>query len=116
MNYFFVTIVAILAVWRVTRMIQNENLPFNIGGRFRKALRIKEYEPVSGYAQTTPRKDAIKPGGFRDLMGCFKCLSFWVAVPFANHIINGFWLVLGLALAINAGAILLEHYAERHGM
>lgn len=109
-------LIAILATWRITRMVQNENLPFNLGGRLRKRLRIKEYEPVSGYAQTTPRRDAIQPGSFRDLMNCFKCLSFWVALPMANFITGGFWQVLTLTLAINAAAILLEHYAERRGM
>lgn len=99
-------ILAILATWRITYMVQNENAPGAVFAKLRKKLRVGEYNDHS-----------IKPGSFRDLMQCFKCLSFWAALPWALYIGWGSWqLVVLLLLAIAAGAIFLQDYAEKRGM
>lgn len=98
-------IVAVLAVWFFTYMVQNLAAPFNVFGIMRKKLRIREFDDGT-----------VKPGSFRQLMGCFKCLSFWVSLPFAWHITNGFWQVLALTMAIAAAATFVQAEAEKRGM
>lgn len=104
--------IAVLVTWRLTYMVQNENLPFNAGGRLRKALRIKEFEKPRGYTQSSD----IKPGSFRDLMSCFKCLSFWFALPCAIYLVDGFILIAALTIAIGTAAIFVQTAAERYGL
>lgn len=102
---FFEFLVAVLATWYIVYTVQNLDAPFNLAGKMRKRLRIGEHDDGK-----------IKPGSFRKLMSCFKCLSFWVSLPFANHITGGFFPVLALTLAIAAAAIFVQDYAEQAGM
>jgi hypothetical protein len=84
---FFLFILMLLAVWRVTHLIQAEDGPFDLIFRIRK---------LAGN------------GFFGQLMDCFYCLSLWVALP------PGFWFGAGwdqkiiLWLALSGGAIILE--------
>ncbi len=53
---------SVLAIWRVTHLLSQEDGPFDLVIRFRKQL---------------------GQGFFGDLLDCFFCLSIWVAIPFA---------------------------------
>ncbi|MFA5172559.1 MAG: hypothetical protein WC426_13440 [Sulfuriferula sp.] len=98
----FSFLIATLIVWRVTYMVQNENLPFNIGNKFRDKL------------GTQPWHTDNEPGSFKDLLGCFKCLSFWVAVPCAIYLVDGVLPILGMIVALNAAAIIVNQLAKRY--
>lgn len=90
--------IASLAVWRITYAIINDDLPFNVGGKFRKSLKIDNYYP----------NKPIKPGSLRKLFTCPYCLSLWVAIPFT------FWLTEGVAewfvvyYALGAAAVFID--------
>ena len=93
---FYQLILGILAVWRVTHLLNAEDGPWDVFVSLRRSL-------GSGF--------------WGSLLDCFYCLSLWVAVPFA--------LVLGptwrqgilLWLALSGGAILLERATTvREGM
>lgn len=99
-------LLAVFATWRVTYMVQNDALPGNVLGKLRERLRILDH--YDG--------ESIKPGGLRDLFSCFRCLSFWVALPFAIFIGSGVFEVILLLLAINGGAIILNAWVQRLGL
>ena len=84
---FYLLIVGILGVWRVTHLLQAEDGPWDLVVRLR------------GYAGT---------GMWGRLMDCFYCLSLWIALPFALLIGESGVECLLLWLALSAGAILLE--------
>lgn len=79
--------VAVLATWRVTHLLANEDGPADIIVRFRRRLG----RSLAG-----------------QLMDCFNCLSFWIAAPLALFVTHQplDWLVSWLA--ISGGACLLE--------
>jgi Protein of unknown function (DUF1360) len=77
----------ILAVWRVTHLLNAEDGPGDI------LLRIRQ---LAG------------SGFWGGLLDCFYCLSLWIAMPFAV-VLSRHWLERVLLwLAFSAGAILLE--------
>jgi hypothetical protein len=86
-------VLGILAVWRVTHLLNAEDGPWEIFVRIRK---------LAG------------PGFMGQLLDCFYCLSLWIALLFAL-LLGKQWLerVL-LLLAFSAGAILLERVTLRH--
>lgn len=91
-----------LVIWRITYMWQQENLPFNVGNRIRDRLGIQ------------PWHDDNEPGSWRDLLSCFRCLSFWVALPFAIWLVDGVLAVIVMMIALNAAAIILNQLAKRY--
>ena len=79
--------IAAFAVWRVTHLLAREDGPWQCVARLRGALG----QSWAGH-----------------LMDCFKCLSLWVALPFA-FVIDAGWPMHGLLwLALSGAAILLE--------
>jgi hypothetical protein len=78
-------LVGILAVWRVTHLLNAEDGPWNLFVRLRRAL-----------------------GSWGTLLDCFYCLSLWIAAPFAYWIGDGSGERLLLWPALSAGAILAE--------
>lgn len=58
-------ILAVLALWRITHLVAEEDGPWNIIYRIRKAAGT---------------------GFFGSLLDCFYCVSIWTAIPF------GYWL------------------------
>ncbi len=78
---------AALAVWRITHLLIHEDGPWKIIARFR---------------------DKLGAGFWRGLIGCFKCLSIWIAVPFV-FFVGGDWVEkIVVWLALSGSAILLE--------
>lgn len=80
-------IVAVLATWRVTHLLQAEDGPADVIVRLRRAA---------------------GDGFLGSLLDCFHCLSLWVAAPFAV-VTGSTWLERGMLwLALSGGACLLE--------
>jgi hypothetical protein len=80
-------VVAVLAVWRVTHLLQAEDGPWGLLA----ALRRRVAATVLG-----------------ELLGCFYCLSLWVALPLALLGAATWRERLVLWPALSAGAILLQ--------
>ena len=80
-------ILGILAVWRVTHLLNAEDGPWDLLVRMRR---------LAGQ------------GFFGRLLDCFYCLSLWVAIPFAWLLATDWKELLFLWLAFSGGAILLE--------
>jgi hypothetical protein len=88
----YILALGILAVWRVTHLLNAEDGPGDILVRLRRLA-------GSGFL-----------GG---LLDCFYCLSLWIAIPFAL-LLSKHWLERVLLwLAFSAGAILLERATLR---
>jgi hypothetical protein len=80
-------VVAVLATWRVTHLLANEDGPADIVFKLRRRL---------------------GGGLIGSLMDCFNCMSIWIAAPFALFVSTKplVWAVSWLALS--GGACLLE--------
>lgn len=84
---FYWLILGILAVWRITHLLQAEDGPWDVFVRLRR----------------------LAGRGFRaGLLDCFYCLSLWIAVPPALAIGGDWGERLLLWPALSGGAILLE--------
>jgi Protein of unknown function (DUF1360) len=82
-------LLAVLATWRVTHLLANEDGPADVIFRLRRSL----------------------GGGFiGSLMDCFNCMSVWIAAPLALFVSQNLlsWAVSWLALS--GAACLLERF------
>lgn len=84
---FYWLAVAILAVWRITHLLQAEDGPWEVVARVRRRA-------GSGF--------------WGKLLDCFYCLSIWAAFPFSLALARGWVDVILLWPALSGGAILLE--------
>ena len=84
-------VLAVLATWRVTHLLANEDGPADVIVRFRALL-----------GQSI----------FGQLMDCFNCLSLWIAAPAALFVSRRpvEWVVSWLALS--GGACLLQRLGQ----
>ena len=88
-------VLASLAVWRVTHLVNAEDGPWDLAARLRARIGRLD-SPMLARA-----------------VGCFYCLSAWVALPFTP------WLTLQPAafivtwLALSAAAIVVERLTDR---
>jgi len=80
-------VLAILATWRVTHLLAEEDGPFDAMLRLRAKL---------GTSQAGR------------LMDCFQCLSLWMAVPFTFLVTRSTWMWIPTWLALSGAACLLE--------
>ena len=87
MHYSFRFLLAALAVWRLTHLFTKEDGPWDMMVRLRRALGA---------------------GFFGRLLGCFYCLSIWVALPFAWFLKGDIAETFVGWLALSGGAVLLE--------
>jgi hypothetical protein len=83
---------ATLAVWRVAHLLSQEDGPFDLVARFRKAL---------------------GNGFFGSLLDCFYCLSIWIAAPFAFYLCRTWAEGILVWLALSGGACLLFKATEK---
>ncbi|NQX38288.1 Protein of unknown function [Pedobacter steynii] len=83
----YLFLISVLAVWRVTHLIQAEDGPFDIIYKLRK---------LAGESF------------FGSLMDCFFCLSIWVALPVGIYFGNDWMEKVLLTLSFSAAAIFLE--------
>jgi hypothetical protein len=80
-------LVGVLAVWRVTHLLQAEDGPWDLSLRLRRAL---------GH------------GVWGRLLDCLYCLSLWVSLPVALLLAGGLREGILLWLALSGGAIVLH--------
>ena len=87
-------VLAVLATWRVTHLLANEDGPADVIFRLRRRL---------------------GEGMIGSLMDCFNCLSLWIAAPLALFVSVAplTWAVSWLALS--GGACLLERVGAQSG-
>ena len=84
-------VLAVLATWRITHLLANEDGPAALLARLRERL----------------------GGGLAGrLMDCFHCLSFWVAAPLAFFVSGNPLELLLTWLALSGGACLLERFGQ----
>src|SRR5258706_705506 len=89
MNNAYYCILGILGVWRITHLLNAEDGPGRVFARLRTL---------------------VGSGFWGELLDCFFCLSFWVALPFA-FLLGGSWRERLLLLpALSGAAILLERW------
>ena len=91
MDYWSRLIVAVLATWRITHLLANEDGPADLVARFRLRL-------GTGLAG--------------QLMDCFKCLSLWVALPIALFVTRRPLDLLLTWVALSGAACLLERLGQ----
>lgn len=92
-NVPYLFLLSVLAVWRISHLLSQEDGPFDLVVRFRKLF---------------------GQGFFGNLLDCFYCLSMWVSIPFAVWL-GGDWKE-GVAcwLALSGGACLLFKLTEKN--
>ena len=83
----YLLVLGSLGVWRLTHLLNVEDGPWAILARLR---------------------GAGGQGIRRELLGCFHCLSLWVALPFAVALGSGWGEKVLTWPALSAAAILLE--------
>jgi Protein of unknown function (DUF1360) len=84
---FYLFLINSLAVWRLSHLLSEENGPFDLSFKLRKAVGV---------------------GFFGSLLNCFYCCSIWVAFPFALFLGNSWVEKFVLWLAISGAACLAE--------
>lgn len=92
-----VVLLSMLAVWRATHMLQDENGPSGIFARL-QAWAAKQPNVIGG----------INEGFF-----CFYCLSIWISLPAALVLGGSLFEILILWFAISAGAIFINSISEK---
>lgn len=91
MMAFYWLMLGVLAVWRLTHLLNAEDGPWETVVRLRLWLAA---------------------GFWGSVLDCFYCLSLWLALPFALAIGEGWLERLLLWPALSAGAILAERLTE----
>ena len=84
---FYTFILGLLAVWRITHLLNQEDGPWDVLARLRQA---------------------VGNGFLGGLLDCFYCLSLWIAAPFATLLGANVPEKLLLWPALSGAAILLE--------
>src|SRR2546426_7890642 len=88
---FFIFMLGLLSVWRLTHLIYAEDGPWEL---------LVQLRSRAGH------------GFWGGLLDCFYCLSLWIAIPFA-FLIGGTWRErLLLWLSFSAGAIFVDRAAS----
>ena len=85
-------VVGILGVWRITHLVVAEDGPWDV------IVWLRERAGASRWGE---------------LMDCFKCLSIWVAVPFAVMLTGPWSKRIAFLPALSAGAIVLHEAQHR---
>jgi uncharacterized protein DUF1360 len=85
-------VLAVLATWRVTHLLANEDGPADIIVRLRRGL---------------------GDGLIGSLMDCFNCMSLWIAAPAAFLVSSRPLMWVMSWLALSGGACLLERLGEK---
>jgi len=86
-------ILIILAVWRLTHLLSEEDGPFDIIFLIRKKA---------------------GNGFFGSLLDCFYCVSIWIAFPFGMWIGENWWEKIIMWLAFSGAACLLEQATTKN--
>lgn len=94
----FLTLMSMLAVWRATRMLQEEDGPFGIFARLQ--------------AWVASKPDKV--GGINEGFYCFYCLSVWISILPAIWLATSIPAFFVFWFGISAGAIFLYNISEKN--
>ena len=93
-----------LATWRISSLLVNEDVPWQIFGRFRSLAGVR-------YDENSER---IVTGFWSELIICIWCTSVWVGLILMT--LWGLWpqptLWIAVPLALSAGAILIDKVTQ----
>lgn len=93
-------IIGILATYRLTYLINSENAPFNLAGRFRTWIGIRYDE----------RSQKVITNQFAEMVNCFYCLSIWMGLlVFIVLYVPAIQIVV-LPFALSGGASMLKRW------
>ena len=92
MNNPYLFLLCVLAVWRVSHLLSQEDGPFDLVIKFRKLF---------------------GQGFFGNLLDCFYCLSIWVSIPFAGWLAGDWKEGVVTWLALSGGACILFKLTEK---
>lgn len=96
----FILICAAMLIWGITSFLVHEDGPFDLFLRFRELIGVK---------QDKLTRECTGKNIFAKMLCCFKCTSFWVAIPIALLLVNTQPLItLVLILVLRTGAIILD--------
>ncbi len=93
MNNPYLFLLCLLAVWRVSHLLSQEDGPFDLVIKFRKLF---------------------GQGFFGNLLDCFYCLSMWVSAPFAVWLAGDWKEGVVTWLALSGGACILFKLTEKN--
>ena len=88
----FAFCISVLAVWRITHLLSQEDGPFDLVIKMRKLF-------GQGFLGT--------------LLDCFYCLSIWVAIPFVFIICDAWISRIITWFALSGAACLLFKFSEK---
>ena len=89
----FYFMISVLAVWRLTHLLAKEDGPFDIVFLVRKKVGV---------------------GFFANLLGCFYCLSIWIALPFGIWLGENWLEKILIWLGLSGAACLLEQATTKN--
>jgi hypothetical protein len=89
---FYWLVLGVLAVWRITHLLNAEDGPWDLLVRLRRLAGL---------------------GRFGSLLDCFYCLSVWIAAPLAYWLGESWKEAVLLWPALSAGAVLAERITAR---
>ncbi len=89
---FYWLAIGILAVWRITHLLNAEEGPWNLAARLRRAAGAS---------------------GWTSVFDCFYCLSVWIAAPLSYGMAESWREAILLWPALSAGAILAERLTAK---
>jgi hypothetical protein len=93
MNVPYLFLLSVLAVWRISHLLSQEDGPFDLVIKFRKLF---------------------GQGFFGNLLDCFYCLSMWVSIPFAVWLASDWKEGVVCWLALSGGACILFKLTEKN--
>jgi len=93
LNNPYTFLLCLLAVWRLSHLLSQEDGPFDLVIKFRKLF---------------------GQGFFGSLLDCFYCLSMWVSIPFAVWLAGTWQEGVVIWLALSGGACILFKFTEKN--
>jgi hypothetical protein len=93
LNNPYTFLLCLLAVWRLSHLLSQEDGPFDLVIKFRKLF---------------------GQGFFGSLLDCFYCLSMWVSIPFAVWLASNWQEGVVIWLALSGGACILFKFTEKN--
>ena len=95
MNNPYLFLLCLLAVWRISHLLSQEDGPFDLVIKFRKLF---------------------GQGFFGNLLDCFYCLSMWVSIPFAVWLAADWKEGVVTWLALSGGACILFKLTQKNSI
>lgn len=92
-----VVTLSVVAVWRLTHMLQHEEGPLGVFSR------------LQAWVASLPDVE----GGLNRGFFCFWCLSMWVSLPFAIFLSHSLGSFIVVWLGLSGGAVLINSISQK---